>query len=337
MREAAAKDPLPLGLVLGSALPPERLPVVARLAEEACLSEIWVSEHLYYSGAMTSVAAVLAATRSIPVGPGVVSAVTRVPAVLALELATLARLHPGRLMAGIGLGDRSRLRELGIAPQSPVTAVQDCLRCVRRLLKGEADGPLRLEFPPPHRVPLYLGATKRRLLELSGACADGTLLSWIKTPEYVSWARERIAAGAAVAGRRTHRIVSFAAFSVDSDAAAARASLRQAVAVELASGPSVFTKGSEIGSELIELATRTPEGLTPQTLEKSMPDRWLDSLTVSGTPADCVHALRTQLDAGADCVALLPYPPERAQLMLELAVSRILPELAREREKKRHP
>jgi alkanesulfonate monooxygenase SsuD/methylene tetrahydromethanopterin reductase-like flavin-dependent oxidoreductase (luciferase family) len=235
--------------------------------------------------------------------------------VLALELATLARLHPGRLRAGIGVGELDRLRELGVEPRSPVAAVRDCAGRVRRLLAGEADGDVRLGFPPAEPVPLYLGVAGPRLLELSGAVADGTVLSWVKGTGYVRFARERV-------GPPPHRLVSLALFSVDGDAARAREAVRAAVAHDYARGPNVFTDADGLSDELRDLLR---DG--PATLADRLPERWLEELTVSGDPADCARAIRRQLEAGADAVALFPYPVERAEPMLELAAAEILPRL----------
>jgi len=180
-----------------------------------------------------------------------------------------------------------------------------------------------LVFPPQADVPLYLGVASPRLLELSGALADGTILSWVKGPAYVRWARERIAAGAAAAGAtRPHRVVSLALFAVDADRERAREPLRAAVARDLAGGPNVFTDASGISDELRRLATDGTAALAER-----MPERWLDELTVSGDADDCAAAIRAHVDAGADSVALFPFPAERAEPMLELAAAEILPRL----------
>jgi len=90
----------PVGLVLGSHMAPEDIVPMSQLAERLGFGELWFSEDCFFTGAMSSVTAALGATRELPVGIGIVSAVTRHPALLAMELAAMSRLYPGRVRPG---------------------------------------------------------------------------------------------------------------------------------------------------------------------------------------------------------------------------------------------
>jgi alkanesulfonate monooxygenase SsuD/methylene tetrahydromethanopterin reductase-like flavin-dependent oxidoreductase (luciferase family) len=90
-------DRSPVGLVLGSEIPPERIAGMARTAERSGFGELWLAEDCFFTGGISGAAIALGATETMPIGVGVVSAVTRHPAILAMELATLARAFPGRL------------------------------------------------------------------------------------------------------------------------------------------------------------------------------------------------------------------------------------------------
>ena len=57
----------PVGLVLGSHMPPERIAPTARLAEEMGFGELWFSEDCFFSGGASGVTAALAATARLPV------------------------------------------------------------------------------------------------------------------------------------------------------------------------------------------------------------------------------------------------------------------------------
>ena len=116
---------------------PERLGTAAKAAEDAGFDEVWVSEDFFFSGGIAGAGLALAATREIRVGLGVVSAVVRHPAQLAMELATLARAYPGRFMPGIGLGVPAWMDQMGLDPASPVTAIRECVTIVRALLDGD--------------------------------------------------------------------------------------------------------------------------------------------------------------------------------------------------------
>ena len=315
----------PVGLLIGSAVPPEHCAELARQAERLGLSELWYSEHYFRSGGLTGAATALAVTDALPVGLGVVAAVARPAPVLAMELATLGRLHPGRVTAGVGAGEGARMAELGLAPASPLRAVRACVQDARALLEGDVVRGVRLAFPAPGAVGFHLGAAGPKMLQLSGAIADGTLLSLVKGPAYVRWAHSQIQAGAAAAGRTDgHRVVSFAAFAVDDDAGRARAAVRPIVAGELANGPSVFTDAHGISAEVAAMLARGG----PELLERELPDAWIDELAVAGDPPACAAAIARQLQAGADAVALLPVPVDRAAELLEVLAGEVLPLLS---------
>ena len=135
----------PVGLVLGSALAPETLPGLSRLAEQLGYGELWFAEDYFFTGGISGAAAALAATERIPIGLGVVSAMVRHPALLAMEIATLDRMFPGRLRPGIGTGVPAWMRQMGVKPRSPLSALResrDVGAAAARRRGGQPRGPL---------------------------------------------------------------------------------------------------------------------------------------------------------------------------------------------------
>jgi 5,10-methylenetetrahydromethanopterin reductase len=324
----------PVGLVLGSAIAPERLPGLARLAEELGYGELWFAEDYFFTGGISGAVAALGATRHIPVGLGVVSAMVRHPAVLAMEIATIARVHPGRLRGGIGLGVPAWLRQMGLQPRSSLTAMRECVTTVRALLDGREvtldgrcfslDG-VRLAYVPEAPVPLYTGVLGPKMMRLSGEIADGNVLSVLSMPAYVRWARARIAEGARAAGRTAPLgLAAFAFFAVGSDGARAKAALRPSVAFYLAAGGrNALTDAYGISDELEAMLAAGGAGA----VEREMPDRWLDDLAVAGDPDECAEKVRRLLDAGADSVVLFPMPSERSEEMVRVGAADVLPRI----------
>ncbi len=325
----------PVGLVLGSHMPPERIASTARLAEDLGYGELWFSEDCFFAGAMAGVAAALAETRRLPVGIGIVSAMTRHPALLAMELATLSRLHRGRIWAGVGLGVPLWLEQMGLKPASPLTALRECVSSVRRLLDGEEithDGrcfhfdAVRLTHRPEEYVPIYMGLVNEKGLRLAGEIADGTVLSVLAGTDYIAWSRERVSAGAQAAGRdpSTHRLVTYVLFSVDHDPATARKAVRDAVAFYLAAMPdNALTKVYGVSDELTDLAARGGAEL----IAREMPDRWIDDLAIAGDPDECAAKLRAFLAAGSDAVGLWLFPPDRGDEIARLTAREVFPRL----------
>src|ERR671934_1056856 len=93
-----------IGFVYTADRPPEGIAPFADAAESAGLDELWLWEDCFLAGGIAASATALAATQRIGVGLGVMPAVFRNPVACAMEIATLARLHPGRFIAGLGHG-----------------------------------------------------------------------------------------------------------------------------------------------------------------------------------------------------------------------------------------
>jgi alkanesulfonate monooxygenase SsuD/methylene tetrahydromethanopterin reductase-like flavin-dependent oxidoreductase (luciferase family) len=137
-----------LGLTLPSFVTePSRVLAVARAAERAELDGIFVYDHLFRSTrdghrrpaleAVALLGAVCAATERITVGTLVARASLRPPASLRAGFATIARLAPDRLVAGIGAGDSQSRAEhdaFGIPPGSAeerVAGLRDAVLATR--------------------------------------------------------------------------------------------------------------------------------------------------------------------------------------------------------------
>src|SRR5579862_9783474 len=93
-----------LGVVFTADRPPEELPAFATAAEAEGLDELWVWEDCFLAGGISASATGLAVTGRISVGVGAMPVVCRRPGAAAMEIATLARLHRGRCIAGLGHG-----------------------------------------------------------------------------------------------------------------------------------------------------------------------------------------------------------------------------------------
>ena len=126
-----------LGLAYVPTLPPERLHSVARAAEEAGLDELWVWEDCFKESAIASATAALAWTSRLTVGIGLMPAPLRNVAVCAMEVAMLARMFPGRLIAGVGHGVQDWMAQVGARVGSPLTLLEEYAGALRRLLDGD--------------------------------------------------------------------------------------------------------------------------------------------------------------------------------------------------------
>ncbi|MCH8898923.1 MAG: LLM class flavin-dependent oxidoreductase [Acidobacteria bacterium] len=321
-----------LGLVIGSAIAPGQVPGATATAEASGFDEVWLAEDFFSTGGISGVALALDSTSRVKVGLGVVSAMARHPALLAMEISTISRVHPNRLIAGIGLGVPAWVRQMGLYPPSTLAALRECVTSVKSLLRGETvhqDGQVytfenvTLTYPEVGKpTPIRMGVSGPRMLRLSGEVADGSVLSVAASHEYVQWARNRINEGRKRGGRTDdHPITVFAIYSVDADGAAARESAKTTLAFYGQHGANALTDVYGISDELNALiATGGYDALLA-----GMPDQWVDDLTIAGTPEECAARIKGFYDAGADSVALYPVATDRVDDIVRLTADAVMP------------
>lgn len=211
-----------LGVMIDRDLPPESLVETVVRLEALGVDEIWVVEDLGWGGGVSAAATVLASTDRVRVGIGIMPAPLRNPALMAMEIATLARLHPGRFVAGIGHGVQDWMRRAGAAAPSPLALLEETFVTVRALLEGRrvehrgaavtVDG-VELVHPPTEAVHLLAGVTGPRSLDLAGRIADGVIL-------IEGSGAPQIEAALAPAAGRAYETVVFCHLFVSDDAAA---------------------------------------------------------------------------------------------------------------------
>jgi alkanesulfonate monooxygenase SsuD/methylene tetrahydromethanopterin reductase-like flavin-dependent oxidoreductase (luciferase family) len=199
-----------LGVTFRPQLPPERLREVAQAADRAGVAELWLWEDCFLEGGLTAATAALAWTERLRVGVGLLPVPLRNPALAAMEIATVARLFPGRLLPGLGHGVLDWMAQVGAGVASPMGLLREYTSAVRELLHGatvrtagryvQLDG-VALDWPPARVPPVLVGARGPKTLRLAGELADGVIIDSGTTPDGVRAALAHVEAGRAAAGR----------------------------------------------------------------------------------------------------------------------------------------
>lgn len=219
-----------IGVVFPPWYPPEQLRDAVRAAEESGIDQLWLWEDCFKESGIAAAAASLAWTERLTVAIGLVPAPLRNVALLAMEVATLERLFPGRFVPVVGHGVQSWMGQVGGRVESPLTLLREYVVALDRLLAGETvttsgryvslDG-VALDWPPQQPVPVVGGGVGPRTLELLGEVAAGVLLDSRNAPTDVVGALELVDAGARRAGRvRPH--ISLFVLTVRGDSARER-------------------------------------------------------------------------------------------------------------------
>ncbi len=216
---------------------PERLNAVASAAEAAGLAQLWVWEDCFSESGIATATAILAATSRVTVGIGLLPVPLRNVALTAMEIATMARLFPRRLTAGVGHGVLDWMSQVGARVESPMTLLREYTTALYALLQGETVtthgryvhlDEVALDWPPAVVPPLLVGGIRPRTVALAGELADGLIIPGGVSPDDVrtsvrQFHAGRTAAGAAAAGPAD--IVVFVSVPADGPAAAAAATI----------------------------------------------------------------------------------------------------------------
>lgn len=175
-----------LGLILPPDQAPERFLDVARAADAAGVEELWLWEDCFGQSGTSTAAAVLAATERVRVGLGLMPVPLRNVALTAMEIATIARMFPGRFLPGIGHGVLEWMAQAGVRAASPLTLLTEQATALRTLLAGDeltSQGRyvqldrVRLRWPATPVPPLLIGGGKPKTLALAGELGDGVILA----------------------------------------------------------------------------------------------------------------------------------------------------------------
>lgn len=171
----------------------------AGAAARAGLDGVWYCEHVGFRDAVVPAAVMLDRYPQLDVGIVGPAPVSRHPAILAMELAGLAELGPGRVRAQLGLGDARLVGRIGGVGGS-LAVVREYVEAVRASLAGEAldgihanhrfDGYQTMPRPAPPQLDIM--AIRPKMLELAARIADGVSLSTGASTDYLADAVQRI-------------------------------------------------------------------------------------------------------------------------------------------------
>jgi len=196
---------------------------LAVTADRAGLDLVTFQDHPYHPGLLdtwTLLSFAAARTERVRLSGNVLSLPLRPPAVLARAAASLDILSGGRFELGIGAGAFwDGIVSMGgrrLTPGQAVVALREAITIIRDLWDTEASGIVRHEGRyytavgtkrgprPAHDINIWVGSYKPKMLELTGAVADGWLPSLEYLPRGIDSLPElnaRIDEAAAAAGR----------------------------------------------------------------------------------------------------------------------------------------
>ncbi|MCA9898129.1 MAG: LLM class flavin-dependent oxidoreductase [Anaerolineales bacterium] len=307
---------------------------LVKYAESKGFEAVWQAESRLVRDAIVPMAAFAAHTTTLKIASGVTNNWTRNIGLLAATFLTLDDLAEDRIICGIGAWWDPLASKVGIERRKPLSAMRETVEVLRKLLNMETvthfgefhhvDG-IQLDVvhgrKTPRNVPIYIGATGMKMMEMTGEVADGACLNYLVHPKYNLEAMDALERGAKRAGRSIDDIdrPQLMICSVDNDRKKALDGARKMMTQYLGQQPHLM-KASGVSQELLdEIHQVLTWPATEEEIESAMhlvPDDVVQMCTASGSPEEVKAKVREYIDNGCTCPIL--YPLGDPYLMIDI-------------------
>lgn len=295
-----------------------------RYAEEKGFDAVWQAESRLVRDAIVPMAAYAAVTEKIKIGSGVINNWTRNIGLLAATFLTLDDLAPGRMICGIGAWWDPLAENVGIDRRKPLTAMRETVDIMRRLLNMENvtfDGEfvhvkdIELDVihgrREPRNVPIMIGATGPKMLQLAGEICDGVVMNYCVPVEYNKIALENIEIGAKRAGKTLDDIdrPQLVVCSVDEDHDQAFDYTRELLTQYLAQQPHIALASGVSNDIVAEIQSILGWPATHEQIQAAkhlVSDDLIHRITASGTPEEARAKVDQYRENG--CTTPILYP-----------------------------
>jgi 5,10-methylenetetrahydromethanopterin reductase len=309
-----------LGIELTPEHPVDRIADLGVRAADAGFDTAFVSSHFFNRDPFVACDRLARAT-DIRVGPGVINPYETHPVTLASRVASLDEVSDGRAVYGVGPGDPSALRSLGLADDRGLRSVLEAFSVARDLWAGgtvDHDGTFRasgadLKFEPPQGadIPVYVGGEGPHMCRMAGKHADGLLFNG-SHPDDLAWARDRIDEGAE--DRPDERgevaLAAYASVSVAEDADAARELAVQPVAfIAAGAAPPVLDRHGLDADRAERIGEHLSAGDFSAAFAEVTP-AMVDAFCMAGTPETVADRMAAVLDHADSLVVGSPLGPD---------------------------
>jgi probable F420-dependent oxidoreductase len=299
-----------------------------RDAEDMGLGTAFISERFNIKEAGALTGAAIGATSNINIVTAATNHTTRHPIVSASWASTLHIMSEGRFSLGLGRGIDAMFNAFGM-PLATTDSMEQFALLMRRLWKGEtvlnyADltgtyPVLRLDPAFDLDIPLSITAFGPKTLEMAGRAYDNVILHTFFTDETTERAVQTVKKSAEQAGRDPSTVKVWSCLATIGDHIDPALRLKKTVgrlATYLQAYGDLMVRTNNWDPEVLkrfradEFVKTFPGALdakgTTEDLERVaplIPEEWL-APSATGTPAQCVAAIRNQFALGCDGVIM---------------------------------
>jgi 5,10-methylenetetrahydromethanopterin reductase len=327
------------GVGMAPVEPLKKVVATAKLAEELGFEYVVHADQRFAGekDVFVTLAADALNTAKVKLGPCVSDPFSRIPALLAVAIASLDELSGGRAVLGLGAGG-SGFAQMHLERKHVNQALRETIVMIKALLAGNVvnhDGELfkltdaQLKFEARRDVPIYLATRSPMNLELAGELADGALIATYVSKDQLQFAVDRVRAGAEKAGRKLEdvKLISWVYTSISDDGRQAVENVRYFVTQAIINTspeayptilagfhpdlPAFLSKCRDSGREGIEAAYKDRTYMTDEVIKR---------FSVAGTADDCIAKIKEISSFGIDDIWLRCFSAPRSEIEHEKVI-----------------
>ncbi len=270
-------------------------------AEKSDFDYIWITDHFNNRNVYVSLAMIAAYTDKIRLGPGVTCPYLVHPIMTAQAVASLNEIAPGRVVCGLGAGDKTTLGMVNIRQVSPLSAVRETTQAIRFVSsnqKVKLDGKVfriqeaKMNFSVSNEIPIFIGAQGPKMLALAAEIGDGVLIN-ASHPKDIRQAFNSIRKGIEKVGKKPEslEVAAYTSFSVHNKADKALQAAIPIVAFIVAGSPKPVLEGHGIDSEDAKKISDAISQANWKEAFSSVTTKMVEAFSVCGTPEECVEKI----------------------------------------------
>ena len=303
-----------IGCSLGSLLTIKEIQACCDALSETGVDSIWIPETWGMEN-FSMLAAISARTgTTAKIGSSVINVFSRSPSVIAMGAGTVDTICGGRLILGLGTSSVPIVEGFhGYKFEKPLQRMQEYVKIIRLVLAGskvnytgdifELRNFTLLVKPPRTRIPIYLAAVNKKMVDLAWSIGDGVIFYLRPIPEM----------GRTIPKMQSKREIDVACQIItcvsdeNPEMAKRRAGKTIAFYVSVGKVYREFLAKNGFASETLNIFTEFKKTGFKHSY-KFVTDDMLDSLAICGTAHQCKRQLKRFLDCGV-CLPILQFNP----------------------------
>jgi len=277
-------------------------------SEKRGFDNLWITDHYNNRNVYVTLAVTAMHTKEIIFGPGVTNPFLVNPIMTTQSLASLDELAPGRVVLGMGAGDKTTLASTGIEAKKQLSAVVDSIAIFKAMLEGKSvdyEGNVfkvtgtKFNFKPRGQIPIYIGAQGPKMLATAGKIGDGVLIN-ASHPKDMDYAVSQIKKGVNEAGKNISDVdvTAYTSFSVHKKLEKAIKAASPVVAFIVAGSPNIILERHELDLAKADTIRGALKKGDFGTAFGSVTPEMIEAFSIAGTPDMCNQKITRLLKSG---------------------------------------